>query len=482
MTSTSTTVLVREPGQKIIALIGQPNVGKSTVFNMLTGLSQHVGNWPGKTVEQKVGTYRQNGHVVSLVDLPGTYSLTANSEEERIARDYLIQERPDVVIAVVNAAQLERNLYLVAELLSLPQPLVLGLNMLDVAEQHGTHVEPRVLEAALGVPVVSLVATRNQGVKELMDKAIQLADHPEDWAPNRPAIRAEHSPVLAEMRDLIAGRTPPRYPEDWVALKLLEGDAEITALMQQTLPDETWQRVHEVLVRHEDAYLDIAGGRYEWIGRMVRAAVSHPKAGAISLTDRVDHVATHPLWGLLALMGMFGLVFWLTYTLATPLANWLSAQVLGALDAAAARAAGLGAGVAVRPRFRRPHPWRGHRLHVPAHPGDLLRHAGRAGRRRLPGAGRLRHRSFHAPDGAAWQIVSAAVPGVWLQRSGRVRSTHHRRAARPAADHPARAVGALHRTAGGDRLPGPRLFRARGGADLVGAGGAERGRAGGSGA
>src|SRR5512133_3209369 len=144
----------REAGCRTIALIGQPNVGKSTVFNLLTGLSQHVGNWPGKTIEQKVGYYRHEGFVVNLVDLPGTYSLTADSEEERIARDYVIQARPDAVIAVVNAAQLERNLYLVAELLSLPQPVVLGLNMLDVAQQHGTHVEPPVLEAALGIPVV----------------------------------------------------------------------------------------------------------------------------------------------------------------------------------------------------------------------------------------------------------------------------------------------------------------------------------------
>src|SRR5512135_1316535 len=140
-----------------VALIGQPNVGKSTVFNLLTGLSQHVGNWPGKTIEQKTGTYRHNGLTLNLVDLPGTYSLTANSEEERIARDFLIRERPDAVVAIVNAAQLERNLYLVAELLSLPQPVVLGLNMLDVAQQQGLQVEPHVLAAALNVPVVPLV-------------------------------------------------------------------------------------------------------------------------------------------------------------------------------------------------------------------------------------------------------------------------------------------------------------------------------------
>ena len=120
-----------------VALAGQPNVGKSTLFNLLTGLNQHVGNWPGKTIEQKVGTCRQNGLTINIVDLPGTYSLTANSLEEVIARDYIIKERPDVVVAVVDAAILERSLYLVAELLPLPAPVIVGLNMIDVADREG---------------------------------------------------------------------------------------------------------------------------------------------------------------------------------------------------------------------------------------------------------------------------------------------------------------------------------------------------------
>ena len=327
---------VAPAGQLTVALIGQPNVGKSTVFNMLTGLSQHVGNWPGKTVEQKTGTFRrQDGLSLNLVDLPGTYSLTANSEEERVARDYLIRERPDVVIAVVNAAALERNLYLVAELLAMQQPVVLGLNMLDVAEQHGIHVEPHVLEAALGIPVVPIVATKNQGVKELADAAVKMAQSPDAYTPNRPAIRPEHEPVLRAVRGIIADHTPAPYPEDWVALKLLEGDAEITAMMHAALPPENRERLDALLLKHEDAYLDIAGGRYEWIGRMVRAAVTQPKAGAITVTERIDRVATHPIAGLALLLGLLGVAFWLTYTIATPIADWLSTQVLGTLDALA---------------------------------------------------------------------------------------------------------------------------------------------------
>ncbi len=323
---------IRNPQSKIenqitVALAGQPNVGKSTVFNMLTGLSQHVGNWPGKTVEQKTGEFTHNGRVIHLVDLPGTYSLTANSEEERIARDYIIREQPDVVVVIVNAAALERNLYLVAELLALPVRVVVGLNMTDVAERHGVHVEPRVLEAALGAPVVPLVASKNQGLDELVDAAQRLAQDPAAFAPNRPTIRPEHQPILEQLRALLAGHIPLPYHEEWVALKLLEGDAEITDMMRQAAP-EVWSRVHALLMQHEDAYLDIAGGRYEWIGRMVRAAVTRPRVGVVCLTDRVDKIATHPLWGLALLLGMFGLVFWLTYTVATPIVDWLDTVVV----------------------------------------------------------------------------------------------------------------------------------------------------------
>jgi ferrous iron transport protein B len=297
------------------------------VFNMLTGLSQHVGNWPGKTVEQKTGQFTYAGQTVHLVDLPGTYSLTANSEEERIARDFILREQPDVVIVIVNAATLERNLYLVSELLALPVRIVLGLNMMDVAKQQGVEIEPHVLEAALGVPVVPLVASRNQGVHELIDAALHLAKNPINFAPNCPEIRPDHRPVQDEIRSLIAGKIPSHYPEDWAASKLLEGDAEITEAIRQAVP-EAWERIHAILKQHEDAFLDVAGGRYEWIGRMVRAAVSKPRAGVITLTDRLDRVATHPFWGLMVLVGIFGLVFWLTYTVAMPVVDWLDTVVI----------------------------------------------------------------------------------------------------------------------------------------------------------
>src|SRR5512133_228197 len=157
-------------GRKIpmIALAGQPNMGKSTLFNLLTGLNQHVGNWPGKTVERREGNFIVNANEYNVVDLPGTYSLTANSPEEVIAREFILREAPDVVVAVVSAANLERSLYLVSELICLPVTLIVALNMMDVAAQEGLTVEAKVLEAALGVPVVPITATRATGVQDLL--------------------------------------------------------------------------------------------------------------------------------------------------------------------------------------------------------------------------------------------------------------------------------------------------------------------------
>jgi ferrous iron transport protein B len=327
----------------LVALAGQPNVGKSTVFNVLTGLNQHVGNWPGKTVERKEGTFTHDGATYRLVDLPGTYSLTANSAEEVIAREFIIRERPDVVVAMVDAALLERSLYLVAELLPLRAPVVVGLNMIDVAEQEGFRIEPEVLEVALGARVVPMVASKNVGVRELVVAIDETAQGSYAYAPKLPEIRADHREVLAEIEALIADCVPEPYPHDWVALKLLEGDREITEMMQKCLPEERWREVHDVLRAHDDALMAVASGRYEWIGRMIRAAVTRPKAGQIGLTERLDRWATHPIWGLLILAAILGSAFALTYTIGAPLQNLLDTHVVGAsADLARSWLAGIG--------------------------------------------------------------------------------------------------------------------------------------------
>jgi len=159
-----------------IALAGNPNSGKSTVFNALTGARQHVGNWPGKTVEKKEDTCKRDGYEIQVVDLPGTYSLTAYSLEEVIARDYIIEEKPDVVIGVVDAANLERNLYLAIQILELGVPLVLALNMSDIADSRGLRIDTEMLSRGLnGTPVVPTVANKGKGIDELLGAAIRVA-------------------------------------------------------------------------------------------------------------------------------------------------------------------------------------------------------------------------------------------------------------------------------------------------------------------
>ncbi len=327
----------------LIALAGQPNVGKSTLFNLLTGLNQHVGNWPGKTVERREGTFYLDGCPIHLVDLPGTYSLTANSPEEVITREFILHERPDLVIALVSAANLERSLYLVSELILLPTPLVVALNMMDVAAREGIQIEAHVLEAALGVPVVPMSATRAADVRRLLSvvQEVLQGKRPASSSAsggaselNLPEIRPDHRQALQEIIAWITGHTPPPYPSEWVALKLLEGDGEITRLMQATLPAAAWEQVQRILKQHDDAFLAVASGRYEWIGRMVRAAVARPKLGQISLTERLDRWAAHPLWGMLILAGVLGLVFWITFTLGSPLQAWLEERALAGLAGA----------------------------------------------------------------------------------------------------------------------------------------------------
>jgi ferrous iron transport protein B len=326
----------QEPGEKPrpdppanvrIALTGQPNTGKSSIFNLLTGLSQHVGNWTGKTIECKVGMFHFGGTSFSVVDLPGTYGLTANSEEERLARDFIIKEHPDLTVAVVNAAELERSLYLVAELLLLPAPVVVALNMMDVAEHEGIQVEPKVLEAALGIPVVPMVASRGTGLVELQQAVSRLAAHKIAYQPRRPSILPAHQAVLDQLRGLIDAYVPPFYPAEWVALKLLEGDEQLTEMMRAAMPAEGWEPVHSLLYQHEDAILDIAGGRYEWVARVIRAAVVEPKVTRVGMTARLDRVLTHPLWGTAMLIALLGGVFFATYEVGSPIQAWLSEWV-----------------------------------------------------------------------------------------------------------------------------------------------------------
>ena len=306
-----------------IALSGQPNVGKSTVFNALTGLDQHVGNWPGKTVEQKIGYMNlPDGRVAEIVDLPGTYSLTANSPEEEIARDYIVRGKPDVIVAVTNAAALERGLYLVGELLQLSGSVILALNMMDVAQEERITIEPEVLQAALRIPVVPMVARRKEGTNDLSVAIQNVLDSPPE-SPNKPEMTPETQAVIEEFLDYAGEYLPPEYPRDWAALKILEGDRVFLRHLEKHMPPDLWRRTNESLIAHEDMSLKIASCRYEWVNRMVRAAVIRPIHGQMSTTRQLDKYATHPILGPVILLVVMGVIFWVTYTLGAPLQDLL---------------------------------------------------------------------------------------------------------------------------------------------------------------
>ncbi len=302
-----------------VALVGQPNVGKSTIFNILTGLSQHVGNWPGKTVEKKEGVHRAPNVLLRIVDLPGTYSLTSFSEEERVTRDYLIREKPDLVVLVLNAAALERSLYLLSEVLLLNRPVIAAVNMLDVASTQGTQVDAKALQHSLGLPVVPMVARRNSGIQELVDEITNLTSCPQNLQLELPAVSADHQEIykkiLAAVRPFI--REP--YTPEWVAVKLMEGDPEVTAMVKEQIQPAGHEFIQKLLSEHEDALHAVVNGRYDWIERMTRAAVSRFKMGQVVLTDRIDHVLTRPVFGIPILLAIMAAVFFLTYTFGVPL-------------------------------------------------------------------------------------------------------------------------------------------------------------------
>jgi ferrous iron transport protein B len=313
----------------VVALAGSPNTGKSTVFNLLTGLSQHVGNWPGKTVEQKTGVLRRGNLTMNIVDLPGTYSLTANSPEEQIARDYLVKEHPDVVVAILNAASLERNLYLVAELIELSPRLIIALNMMDVAQQQGKKIDAKALAEGLNIPVIPIIASKNKGLDELVATIEQEYSQP---LGSRELKHIEYGSdikkVIDHVEQLLDDSLTAPYPKHWTAMKLLEGDKQINKLIMGRVPPRQSSSLDSYLRENESAAVTIATLRFEWVGKMMTATQEKPPLGRISLTEKIDRVATHPITGLFILLMVLGLLFGFVYSIGIPIQNFLEVHLI----------------------------------------------------------------------------------------------------------------------------------------------------------
>ena len=212
-----------------IALAGNPNAGKTTVFNNLTGTHQHVGNWPGVTVEKKEGSYRYQGYKVKVVDLPGVYSLAAHSPDELVARNFILEGKPDVVVDIVDASNLERNLYLTVQLIELEANLVVALNMMDVAKSRGYEISLDQLAQELGAPVVPMIATRRKGHNELLQVIVSVFEGNITTKRIKPYYGSELEAHIAELEQVISEdeELSQRFPLRWLAIKLLEEDSEI---------------------------------------------------------------------------------------------------------------------------------------------------------------------------------------------------------------------------------------------------------------
>ncbi len=312
-----------------IALAGNPNSGKSTIFNALTGARQHVGNYPGVTVEKRTGTCKRGGTTMRIVDLPGTYSLTAYSAEERIARSFVIDEKPDVVIDVVDASNLERNLYLAVQLIELGVPLVLALNMSDVAKRRGIEFDLQLLETLLGVRIVPTVGHTGQGVDDLLDAALAVAAGERSVNPRQVQYGDEIEHHLDELQGHMARLAPQPngVPARWTALKLLEGDEAVRAGVATAdvlcEADMAVRRLQTILGDNPEAL--IAERRYGFISGACQEAVRSTVESRHSMSDRIDAIVTNRVLGLPIFLGLMYLVFHLTFTLGGPPMEWIEA-------------------------------------------------------------------------------------------------------------------------------------------------------------
>lgn len=301
------------------ALVGNPNCGKTTMFNEITGSTQYVGNWPGVTVEKKEGKARNLKEDVKIIDLPGIYSLSPYSMEEIIARDYIIDEKPDVVINIVDSSNIERNLYLTMQLMEMGVPVVIALNMMDMVAARGDKIDVKGLEKLLGVPVIPTSASKGNGIKEVMDRALEVAQTAavaERESTKRPYDKSIEK-CLDEIEKILSTiESDHRYNQRWVALKVLEADEKIREKIQ--LPSEVDEAVKAITAKLEKEYDDdietiIADNRYRYITEIVSKVVIKKSGNSLTLSDKIDKVVTNRFLAIPIFLAALFVVFQITF-------------------------------------------------------------------------------------------------------------------------------------------------------------------------
>ena len=308
------------------ALAGNANVGKSVIFNQLTGSNQIIGNWPGKTIDRAEGTLTFEGQEIKIIDLPGIYSFSTFSMEELVSRDYVALEKPDVVINVVDASVLERNLFFTLQLLEMQAPLVLCLNQVDVAKSKGMIIDKEKLEQALGIPVVFATATRGDGIYELVGEAVKVVKH-------KPKLkhlkyRKDLEEKIEKLKQTIEKENLQlQYPARWIAIKLLEGDSEISKIVAEKskVVADSAKNISEELANscQEQCFSIIASERYALASSIAASALQQSEIKS-TWSDKLEWVTTHRVLGYFTSVGVIaGLLLW-TFFVGNGLSNLIS--------------------------------------------------------------------------------------------------------------------------------------------------------------
>jgi ferrous iron transport protein B len=319
-----------------VALAGNANVGKSAIFNQLTGLNQVTGNWPGKTVERAEGTLHYKGHRIRVVDLPGTYSLSAYSLEEIVSRDYLAIEKPNIIINVVDASALERNLYLTLQLLELEVPLVMALNQMDYTAKKGLKIDIQKLSKTLNIPAVPTVAVAGTGIDELLSVVVAEAAKP-----HKPTGKLRYGKEIEEriqaVQDIACASLPELcqvYPTRWIAIKLLERDADVVAKVKAYAQGaEVLAQVEQLTVELERVHGEtspvvMASERYALASKIVKDTVTVESNPKITWKQTLAEATTHKVWGYLILAGVVAAVFGVIFVGGSLLSGWIDSGLI----------------------------------------------------------------------------------------------------------------------------------------------------------
>jgi len=312
----------------VAALTGNPNSGKTSIFNMLTGARQHVANYPGVTVEKKQGFCRHGEYEITFVDLPGTYSLTAYSTEELVARNFIIEDRPEVVVDVIDASNIERNLYLATQLIEMNAPLVLAFNMSDIAEQRGLRFDIEQLSTLLGAPIVQTVGSKAKGKAELLDAVVRTATQKKERHPFMVHYGDEIEEELEKIQRILNEKAPApaqKYGPRWLALKLIEQDTDVAEKVRSSEVASAVKASIEHLRRifKEEPEIIIADRRYGFISGACQETIKSTVESRHSASDMIDAVVINRILGLPIFLILMYVVFFLTFRMGKYPMGWL---------------------------------------------------------------------------------------------------------------------------------------------------------------